>query len=176
MTFAVKKKCQYGAFSTLECNLKSPLKNLNTMTLIKFKKPHHAFSPAFPSIFQDVFESGFPEFRSGTHANLPSVNISETDQLYHIELSAPGFGKDEINITVEEGQLSVAGEKKTETEQKEKRYTRKEFSYQNFKRSFSLPETIQEENIAARFDNGILHIEIPKRETPTRIARKIELQ
>jgi HSP20 family protein len=161
----------------LEQHLNSRLKNSNTMTLIKFKKPQHAFSPMFPSIFQEVFESGFPEFRAaGSHAHLPSVNISETDQLYHIELSAPGFGKDEITITIEEGQLSVAGEKRVDSELKEKRYTRKEFSYQNFKRSFSLPDTVEEGQIAARFDNGILHIEIPKKETPTRLARKIDLQ
>lgn len=70
----------------------------------------------------------------------------------------------------------LSGEKKIEENKNEKRYSRKEFTYQNFNRSFTLPENIDQEKIAARFENGIVTIELPKREAPEKVVRKIDLQ
>ncbi len=153
------------------------IKKQKPMTLIKFNKPtNRPVSPAFSSLFNDFFENEMSGFRPfGTASGLPAVNISENEQHFHLELSAPGFTKEEIELSIENEILTVSGEKKSETEQTEKRYSRKEFSFQNFKRSFTLPENVDQEKIAARFEHGILHIELPKKEIETKIARKIEL-
>ena len=84
--------------------------------------------------------------------------------------------KEEIELAIDQDTLNVSGEKKTSAEQDEKRYSRKEFSFQNFKRSFTLSENVDQEKIAARFEHGILLIELPKKETEVKSARKIELQ
>lgn len=161
----------------MECGLKRVEKKITTMTLIKFNKAHRGYSPVFPSLFQDVFDGNFPEFRMPGNG-LPAVNIAESEQNYHLELTIPGFSKEELQIQLEENTLVVSGEKKKELEQNqpEKRYSRREFSYQNFKRTFTLPENVAEERIAAQFENGILKLDLPKKETPGKISRKIDLQ
>ena len=148
------------------------------MTLIKFNKPAQRLAnPAFHNLISDLLENDFPAFRPfGNGTGLPAVNISENDKNFHLELSIPGFSKEEIELAIDQDTLNVSGEKKTTSEQEEKRYSRKEFSYQNFKRSFTLPENIDQEKIAARFEHGILLIELPKKETEIKSARKIELQ
>ncbi|MFM2285765.1 MAG: hypothetical protein RLZZ543_1262 [Bacteroidota bacterium] len=148
------------------------------MTLIKFNKPAQRLAnPAFHNFFSEMLENDFPTFRPFVNGNgLPAVNISENEKSFHLELSIPGFSKEEIELAIDQDTLNVRGEKKTNAEQDEKRYSRKEFSFQNFKRSFTLPENVDQEKIVARFEHGILLIELPKKETEVKSARKIELQ
>lgn len=148
------------------------------MTLIKFNKPAQRIAnPAFHNFLSEMLENDFPAFRPfGNGNSLPAVNISENEKSFHLELSIPGFNKEEIELAIDQETLKVSGEKKTSAEQDEKRYSRKEFSFQNFSRSFTLTESVDQEKIAARFEHGILLIELPKKETEVKSARKIVLQ
>lgn len=96
-------------------------------------------------------------------SSLPSVNVNETDKAYEIEVAAPGRTKKDFNISAENGVLTISSEQKEEKEQKEKDYTRKEFSYSSFTRSFSLPENANEEDIKATYADGILKMEVAKK-------------
>lgn len=146
------------------------------MTLVKFNRPQRANAPVMRSVFDEFFNS-FPTFAElNTPNRLPAVNISESEDAFNIELSAPGFAKDEFSVEVEENNLVITGEKKEEQEHKEKNYTRKEFSYVNFKRSFTLPENADSEKIEGHCENGVLHLNIPKLKDAQKLSKKIELK
>lgn len=97
-------------------------------------------------------------------ANKPSVNLIEKEKSYMIEVAAPGLGKEDFSIEVDNEVLSISAEKKQEDRAEEVNYTRFEFDYSSFKRSFILPEEANREKISAVHKNGILSIEISKRE------------
>lgn len=116
---------------------------------------------------------------SPTGTSLPAVNIRETNDSYEVEMAAPGMSKKDFNIELDNNLLSISSEKQNETEQKEgERFTKKEFSYQSFRRSFTLPkEVVDGDKINARYDNGVLYLTIPKKEEakprpPKRISIK----
>jgi len=95
--------------------------------------------------------------------SLPPVNVKETEKQYEIEIAAPGRSKKDFSILAENGVLTISSEKKEEKELKEKDYTRKEFNYSSFARSFSLPENANEEEIKANYSDGILKLEVAKK-------------
>jgi len=95
--------------------------------------------------------------------SLPAVNVKDTEKNYQIEVAAPGRSKKDFNISAENGVLTISSEQKEEKEQKEKDYTRKEFSYSSFTRSFSLPENANEDDIKANYEDGILKLEVAKK-------------
>ncbi len=97
---------------------------------------------------------------------MPAVNVKENDQAFTIEVAAPSLKKDDFKVNYENGRLSISSEKKTENEEKEgDKYTRREFSYQSFQRSFTVAEnTVDADKIGAAYENGILRITLPKRE------------
>lgn len=95
---------------------------------------------------------------------VPAVNVLEKDKGFEIEVAAPGLEKKDFNITVDNGVLTISCEKETEKEDKEKNYTRREYSYTNFARSFTLPDNVKGDDISAKYDNGILRITLPKTE------------
>lgn len=94
---------------------------------------------------------------------LPAVNVKETDNAYAIEVSAPGRSKKDFRITAEDGVLTISSETKEENEQNEKNYSRKEFSYSSFSRSFTLPENVNEDDIKANYEDGILKLDVTKK-------------
>ncbi|CAG0950116.1 MAG: Hsp20/alpha crystallin family protein [Bacteroidetes bacterium] len=117
----------------------------------------------FPSFIGNVFDDMWNFDRlEKTSSFLPAVNISETDKSFNLEVSAPGFKKDDFKVSVEENVLSVSGEYKSENEEKNKNYTRKEFRSGSFKRQFTLPDTINLDEINATYNDGILKVELPK--------------
>lgn len=127
--------------------------------------------PNFPSIFDDFFGgdwmnwAGFNNSQTGT--TLPAVNVSENNEAFKIEVAAPGMKKDDFKIDLDNNLLMISSEKEEKNEEtdKEGNYFRKEFSYQSFKRSFSLPmNVVNQEQISAKYSDGILHITIPKKE------------
>lgn len=130
------------------------------MTLVKFNNNNGLVRPysLFPEM-RTLIDSFFNENNLST---LPSVNISEDDSKYHLELSAPGFEKDNFKIAIEDNFINISGEYKSQKEEKNKNYTHKEFSFQSFTRSFRLPENVKIDDISAKYENGILNIEIPK--------------
>ncbi|MCB0431118.1 MAG: Hsp20/alpha crystallin family protein [Flavobacteriales bacterium] len=143
------------------------------MTLIKFKKGDPAFHPALSDFFDDFLS---PAVFNGGRVSMPAVNISEAEDKYHVEFSAPGFKKEDFDVKVENETLTVSAEFKAEKEGKEKNYSRKEFSFGSFKRSFSLPESVNANAIQAQYENGILKIDLPKKEeTQVSPARQIKI-
>jgi HSP20 family protein len=94
---------------------------------------------------------------------LPAVNVKESDKGYEIEVSAPGRNKKDFDISAENGILTISSEQQEEREQKDQDYTRKEFSYSSFSRSFTLPENANEEDIKANYADGILKVEVAKK-------------
>jgi HSP20 family protein len=144
----------------------SQTKNNNIMTLIKFKSD----APARPldrmmnlnEFFNDFFDNSLnADFRKGS---VPAVNISETPNFFHLEMAAPGFAKEDFRISVENDVMTVSAEKKTEKEEKDRKFSRREFSYSSFQRSFTLPETVDAEKIQAQYENGLMTVELPKKE------------
>jgi HSP20 family protein len=129
-----------------------------TMTLLVRK------SSLMPEWVEDIFEHDlWNTSRYGRNNNLPAVNIIEGNDEFRIEVAAPGLSKGDFKIDVENGELIIASERKIEHGEKEN-YMRREFYYNNFKRTFSLPDSVNVDNISAKHENGILHIFIPKKE------------
>ena len=102
---------------------------------------------------------------SSTNTSLPAVNVKETNDDFVIELAAPGMEKSDFKVNFKNNVLTISSEKKNESEEKNENYTRKEFSYQSFQRSFTVAENaVIGDKIAAKYNNGILNITLPKRE------------
>ena len=135
----------------------------------------------WPNFFNDFFNRDWNDWTnqnySETNTTLPSVNIKEGDDAYEVEMAAPGLGKKDFKIGLNHGMLTISSEKKIDNETKKgQQFTRKEFSYQSFSRSFSLPDSVDNDKISARYENGILKILIPKKEvTKSKLARTIEI-
>ena len=104
--------------------------------------------------------------------SVPAVNVKELDNQYEIDLAAPGLTKNDFNITVDNGILTVSAEKHDEKEEKDKNYTRREFSYSSFARSFALPENVNQENIDAHYENGILTLKASKKNQAKEVKKK----
>jgi HSP20 family protein len=100
------------------------------------------------------------------NVNVPAVNIKETETTFVVELAAPGKKKEDFNVELDDNVLTISSEASSENEEKDKegKYTRKEFSYSSFKRSFTLPEIVNDYDINASYENGVLHITLPKKE------------
>jgi len=120
--------------------------------------------------FDDVPTREF--FQFPTQRQVPAANIRETEQAWHVELSAPGFAKENIKVELVENALRISGEVKTENEETRKNYRRREFVAQNFERRFVLPETANTEAMEAQYQDGILTVDIPKQETALNKAPK----
>lgn len=139
--------------------------------------------PTVTRFFDDDWTSLFnwKNHRDFLHSeSLPSVNIKESKEDFMIEMAAPGMAKDDFSIEVKNNVLSIRGESKTETSNEEKsaeNYTRKEFSYRSFQRSFTLNNDVMDDaNIKANYENGILSLCIPKKEeAKEKAARLIEI-
>lgn len=109
--------------------------------------------------------------------SLPAVNVKEGEKTFDIEVAAPGLNKKDFKISSENGVLTISSEKQEEREEKEKDYTRKEFSYSSFSRSFSLPENANEDDIKANYEDGILRLSIAKKViNPVKTRRAIEVK
>jgi len=139
------------------------------------------FSDQFPSIFNRFFDDNMLDWTnrnfSDTNTTLPSVNVKENADEFMVEVAAPGFEKKEFNIELNNDVLTISSEKKIENETKDdERVTRREFSYQSFSRSFTLPASVERDKINAKYENGILDIVISKKEeAKTKPARQIKI-
>lgn len=125
---------------------------------------------SMPSLFDDFFTRDLFDWRSSNFSNtnttLPAVNVKETADAFEVEMAAPGMQKDDFKVELNNNVLTISSEQKQEHEEKEgEKYTRKEFSYQSFQRSFTLSkDAVDADNIEAKYDNGVLRLHIPKRE------------
>lgn len=107
---------------------------------------------------------------------VPSVNITENEKEFSIEMAAPGLEKKDFKLEVDQGILYISSEKEEETKEERKNYTRREYAYTSFSRSFTLPDNCMSDKINAQYDNGILHITLPKKEvTVSKPAKTIKV-
>jgi HSP20 family protein len=105
--------------------------------------------------------------------SMPAVNVRESDKNYEIEVAAPGYSKEDFKITLDNGLLTVSAERREEKkEANEKNYTRREFGYSSFSRSFNLPVNVNDEDIDARYQDGILTLAIAKKSLPNAKEKK----
>lgn len=141
------------------------------MTLIKFNNKTRNTAP----YFNNVFDSLFAEALNHNYAinKMPSVNMAESESDYKIELAAPGLNKEDFKIELKKDNLSVWAEKKETQANDQKKYTRKEFEYNSFARSFILPEGIDTDNISANYTNGVLYITLAKITTAKQMQKEI---
>ncbi|TJY36346.1 Hsp20/alpha crystallin family protein [Pontimicrobium aquaticum] len=113
------------------------------------------FNRDLPSVFTSNFNTGM---------SLPKVNIKETADAYIVDMAVPGLKKSDFHLNLDNQALSISTELKEEKEHEEENYTRREFGYSSFKRTFTLPESVNEDKIDAKYKDGILSIYLPKKE------------
>lgn len=123
----------------------------------------------FPSIFDRFFNNDLMDWNtsnfSSTNTSLPAVNVKETQDDFIIEVAAPGMTKKDFNISFHNNMLTISSEKKNQKEEKDENYTRREFAYQSFQRSFTVADNaVDSDKIGAKYEDGILRITLPKRE------------
>ena len=118
----------------------------------------------FPSLMNEFFKpdwfGGMEKFEN----RIPAVNIKESETGFELELAIPGQNKEDFNVEIDDHVMTISMESKSEDHTSDENYTRKEFSYQSFKRSFTLPETVNEDKIEASYVDGILKFSLPKRD------------
>lgn len=135
-------------------------------TLVKSNRQNY---PASNLLFDDFFGRdffNFPTVERKPVASVPAVNIKETENAFIIEAAIPGVNKEDVKVELNENILSIFSESKKEEHEQNKKYTRQEFSYASFKRSFTIDEDIVDTNgIEAKFENGVLVVTISKKET-----------
>ncbi len=149
------------------------------MSLIKRKNRSRDFFPGLPTVqsfldnwgWDDDFSASFWNGR-----NVPAVNISETEKELVVEVAAPGMEKDDFDVSIDNGRLTISVEKEASTEEEEKDYHRREYSFQSFRRSFWLPDHVSDEQIVAKYSKGVLKITLPKKEEETTKKVKIAIK
>lgn len=131
-----------------------------------------------PSIFNDFFDNNW---MVKTNATAPAINVIESEKEYKVEVAAPGMTKDDFNIHLgEDNELVISMEKKSENQEEDKenkKYLRREFSYTKFQQALILPDDVEKENISASVSEGVLTINLPKRqpEEKAKVSRQIEI-
>jgi len=146
------------------------------MTLVKWNSLNNF--PTLSRVFDDFFKEDTIVNKWGRDytGTVPSVNVKETENEFQVELAAPGLKKEDFKVNVENEILTISAENKVENESKDEKWTRREFSYSSFKRSFHLPKTVNGEKIEATYKDGILNILIPKKEeAKPKPAREIKI-
>ena len=116
------------------------------------------------SPFNLLFDEIFNNSAVSSVVNRPPANVKETDENFELSLSVPGFTKADFKIDIDKDLLIISSEIKKEEEKEDVKFTKKEFTFKSFKRTFTLPKTVDTENISAEYLNGILNINLPKKE------------
>lgn len=129
-----------------------------------------------PSLFNDFFKPWNEWFDNGNLMgrtfNMPAVNITEEKDEYKVSLAVPGMKKEDFKIDVDGNMLTISSEKEETREEKEKKFTRKEYNYSSFSRTFTLPEEINKEKIEAKYEEGVLKILLPRKEEAKKVSAK----
>jgi len=130
-----------------------------------------------PTLFEDFFKPWNEWFDNGGNfwnkvLSVPAVNITENKDNYEVSLAVPGMKKDDFKIDVEGNMLTISSEKEETKEEKDKKFTRKEYNYSSFSRSFTLPEEVNQEKIEARYEEGVLKLMLPRKEEAKKTAAK----
>ena len=135
--------------------------------------------PLFRNLFDDFW--GTDQFFEGEwlptpRFQTPAVNIKDNEKGFEIEVAAPGLNKDDFDVTIENGILCITSEKEERKEEKKDNYTREEFNYTSFSRSFSLPDYVDPDSIEAKYKEGVLRLTLKKLELVTPPTKKIQIK
>lgn len=118
----------------------------------------------FPALMNDIFKPDWFGGMENVQTITPPVNIKENETSFYLELAIPGFKKSDFSIEIDDAVLTISSEATATSEAQDTDYSRKEFTLSSFKRAFTLPETIDESNIKANYEAGILSLSLPKKE------------
>ena len=140
---------------------------MSTKSLIRSSNP-------FPSILDDFFKPWNEWFTdggsSGRTITMPPVNVTENQNDYMVSLAAPGLKKDDFKVDISGNMVTISSEKEESKEEKDKNFTRKEYSYSSFSRSFTLPEDVMQEKIEAKYEDGVLKLKLPRKEEARKLS------
>ena len=141
------------------------------MTLLK--KWRNDSPSVFSNLIEDFFNESVPAWTG--LSTKPRVNVRETDNNFTIEVAVPGFSKENFDVDVDGSILTVGARKESEKEEEDKGYTRREFNYSSFTRSFNLPDSADADAITSKYTNGMLNILIPKKENSRGLKKSIKV-
>ena len=128
-------------------------------------------SPFFPALFDEWLSNEWLPSSTLPTRQLPAVNIQETDTSFLLELAAPGFKKEDLQVEVEKDILSISSQSDAAAEE-DAQYTRKEYGYLSFRRTFTIPESVDSKKIEAQYKEGILEVKLPKKKEMLQEAKK----
>ena len=145
------------------------------MTLVKFNNGHknHVVNPFFSDVYNLLNDSVLSDKFA---VRTPGVNIAETENEFEVELAVPGLKKEDFKINLEKNVLTVSAEKKAEEVNDNKKYSKREYSYSSFTRSFTLPQSADQNKIEADYTDGILKLTIAKKEEAKIVTREITIK
>lgn len=147
------------------------------MALVKFPTRAvntDAVNPFVNNVFDNLFTDSFISDRLVTR--VPAVNIVESDSAFQLELAAPGLKKEDFIISVDKNLITISAEKQVAAESADKSYSKREFNYSSFSRSFTLPDVVNYNNIDASYVDGVLFVKIGKKEDAIVAKRSIEVK
>ena len=146
------------------------------MTLVKFAngQKNHAVNPFFSDVFDSILNDSYLGDKLANR--VPAVNISETENQFHIELAVPGLKKEDFKINLDKNVLTVSADKKVENVEEGKKFSKREYSYNSFTRSFTLPEIADAAKIEAEYADGILKLNVAKKEEAKIQSREISVK
>ncbi|MDB5005167.1 MAG: 18 kDa heat shock protein [Mucilaginibacter sp.] len=145
------------------------------MTLVKFNNNrNNALLPGINDVFDSIFNDTF--FNDRMMARVPAVNISESENYYHVELAAPGLKKEDFKLSLERHVLTISVEQSADQQETQRDYSKREYRFNSFVRSFTLPESADAGQIEATYTDGVLCIDIAKREEAKAVRRQIEIK
>ncbi len=125
-------------------------------------------APYFSSVFDDFFGRDWADYRNTLSGGsmFPAVNVRDENDRFVVEVAAPGLNKEDFKLELNQRVLSISSKKESQAEEKDQKgtYSRREFSYSSFSRSFTLPERVKKDGISAKYENGVLYVHIPKQE------------
>jgi len=145
----------------------------------RYSDPFAEMRAEMDRLFDSFLGRGFSRmpalFQTSSDIVVPTMDVKETDKDLVVEAELPGLGEKDVSVTLRDGILTIKGEKRSERDENEKGYHLSERSYGSFERSLQLPDTIDEENIAAAFDRGVLKVTVPKRPGAVKAEKKIPI-
>ncbi|MDB5158073.1 MAG: Hsp20/alpha crystallin family protein [Mucilaginibacter sp.] len=147
---------------------------MNLVKLNEGKNRGSLVHPGFDDIFESILNDTFLSDRMVSR--VPAVNISETGGHYHLELAAPGLKKEDFKVNLDRDVLTISAEHQTKQDENDKKYNKREYSYSSFVRSFTLPDSADDDGIEAEYTDGVLKINVAKREEARTASRQIEIK
>jgi len=139
-------------------------------------RPFPATKTFSNGLLDEFFNRNLSELVGNDYAvNQPAVNIVETKDTFRLEFAAPGYNKQDFSLLTENDHLTVEAKREAQIENSDEKFTRREFRYESFKRSYKLPETVNQDAISAVYENGILVVTLQKKEEVKPITKSIAI-